>query len=253
MDMIDLKNICKAFNNKKILDGIDITVNQGECLCLIGPNGAGKSTILNIILGLLTPDYGELQIMGETYYDKSNTIKGKIGCMPEKTLLIEDLSGYDFLMLHGLLLCMKKIDLKNKIDDLISLFFDDKSLIDNMISTYSTGNKKRLEFCAALLNSPSILILDEPFNGLDPVFVDKLIRVFKLMMLKQKTLIISSHDLSYIKELATDVALISHGKIIIKEKKDNFYAQGETVLENFFKYLPKEHIRPDEVLLPNWI
>lgn len=234
--MIELANINKSFAGKQVLKDISLTVNKGSCNCLIGNNGAGKSTLINILLGILEADSGVFSIKNLTYKHEKRKLKKLIGCIPENSMLIEEMTGYEYLLFFGMLFSIKSGDLEKRITDLNHLFFRDGQVLHTSIYTYSTGMKRRLEFCSALIHSPEIIILDEPFSGLDPEVCNSLLKILNQLLKNGKTIFISSHDLGYVREIATDITLISNGEIIFKDKKENFFTLGESELTTFFKY-----------------
>lgn len=251
--MIELKTAYKSFSKKAVLSDINIKIDSGDCLAIVGANGSGKSTLLNGLLGLLDFDKGELSIDGKTYSKQTHEIRKETGCIPEETFLIEHFTGHEFLYFHALLLSVEKKMIKPRINELTKLFFKDSTKIHMPISTYSLGMKRRIEICASLINSPNILIYDEPFNGLDPVFCRLFISIIKKMTNLGKKIIISSHDLDYVKDVATNIIMLDNGKCVFSGKKDAFFSLEQSNLDSFFYYLPNKKYDDGKIQLPKWL
>ena len=164
MGVISINDLHKSFKKKEVLKGISLEVNEGEVLGLIGPNGAGKTTLLKNICGLLSFESGSISVNGESVAEKGNSICSNIGVLIEETCAYPKLTGFKNLRLVADLYDSNITDeeLKNIVD-----IVDLTENIHNKFKTYSLGMKQRLGIAMALLNSPKILILDEPINGLD--------------------------------------------------------------------------------------
>lgn len=253
MIMIKVENISKSYDKKLILSSFDLQVQTGECLAVVGANGAGKSTLLNGLLGLLDFDEGEVLINGYNYPEYNNRIRKITGCIPEKSFLIEEISGIDFLYFHATLLGVNRKEIKKRALELTHIFFDDPQAIYKPVSSFSYGMKKRLEICASLIHKPEILIYDEPFNGLDPVFCKQFIDIINKLKDNNKTFIISSHDLDYVKEVSTHILMIAEGKTAFYGAKEEFFKLNQSTLDAFFEYLPKQSYDEKKIQLPEWL
>jgi len=215
--IIELNKLSLSFGKRKILDNVSFSVNQGQILGLLGPNGVGKSTIFNLITGLITPDYGTIKIQSKTVNDFPiylRTKKFKIGYVPQHGGYFHDLTLLENLNAIGEILIPDKKIRAEKINSLIAKFELDP-VIDIKASHLSGGQKKRLVIAIALLGSPKILLLDEPFAALD---------VLTIKMLQQIIVNLQSeHNISIIlcdhqaRDLLTcvDIAIVmSNCKII---------------------------------------
>ena len=165
--MLEVKNLSKYFGIKKAVDDVSFNVEQGHILGILGKNGAGKSTIFRIILNILDPDEGEVLYNGEKI---SGEISDRIGYLPEVGSLIDSYTVYEQCMYYGKMKSMKTEDIKNHMFELLEQF-EIVEYANMKIKELSKGNKQKIQFIIALLHNPDLLILDEPFSGLDPVSV----------------------------------------------------------------------------------
>ena len=168
--MIKINSVCKSFNGKSILEDISLNINPGEVYCLLGKNGAGKTTLLNLIIDLIKPEKGIIEIFNKPNDKLDIDNKKRIGVLREDLDLIEELTGDDYINLMGYFYQLKPDIILNRKEELAAFFLDeDEQILVKRIATYSKGTKKKVAIISALLNEPDILILDEPFSGLDPV------------------------------------------------------------------------------------
>jgi len=207
--MIDLINVSKKFGDITPLNNISIKINKG-ITAIIGPKGAGKTTLIRLILGLQKPTSGEIRVMGIDTRDSDinrDKLIDLIGYIPEKTAVYENLTAREYLNFFA---SLRGSNLE--IDDLLSKY-DLLERADNFLSTYSTGMKRRLELARVSLYEPKLVILDEPFNGLDSYTrseVEKWIN-------KQKNVIFSSHDISEAEGLADEVIVLKEGSVLFHD------------------------------------
>lgn len=227
MNSIVIEKVSKTYRNsgKKALCDMTLNVDKGMVFGLIGPNGAGKSTLIKSILGLVDIDSGKILING-----KENDITA-IGYMPEETFLFEFLTGLDYLILIAKLRDVSQEQLM----DLIIEMQDTLELPDlnQFISTYSKGNKEKILFLSSIVHNPDILILDEPFTGLDPIVIQNVKKFIVEYAKKGKTVILSTHILEMVSEICNKIAVICNGEIITVENIDK--SLGYEVILN--KYL----------------
>ena len=226
--IIEIKNLHKSFKKFKALDGINLTVNEGEILGFLGCNGAGKSTTIRCLLTLIKPDSGDIFYRGENIKQCRNIFLQRIGAMVEKPDFYKHLSLYTNLKLGAWLYGIRPT--KKEIFDLLKLVgLEGKERIK--FKACSQGMKQRLGIASTLIHNPEIIILDEPTNGLDPRGMIE----FRQLLLKlknelKKTIIISSHILSELELIVDSLVIIDRGKNI---------AQGSA----------KELLNPDEVIV----
>jgi len=205
--MISLKNICKTFGKLQALDHVDLDLNVGKSYALIGPNGSGKTTLIKSILGMVIPSSGEIMFDGKSIYNNWK-YREKIGYMPQ-------LGRYPDNMRVGQLIDMMKNIRKDytRIDEELIDSFKLFKMYDKRLHTLSGGTRQKVSAALAFLFNAPVLILDEPTAGLDPVSVELLKE--KILHDKRigKLIIISSHILSDLDELTTDIVYIFEGKV----------------------------------------
>lgn len=207
----ELKNVCKSYKNRKILNNINILLEKGNIYGFIGRNGAGKTTAMKIISGLSFADKGELSVFGVHDLKSLEQVRRKIGCMIENPALYPEMTARENLKA----LCyLYGIDYKNRMEEILALV-GLQSTENKKVKHFSLGMRQRLGIGMALINEPALLILDEPINGLDPdgiVEIRALIQ--KINQNKEVTLLISSHILSEIYLMVDHYILINNGVIM---------------------------------------
>lgn len=212
---IEVKNVTKVINGKKILNNVNFNVNRGSVVGLVGPNGAGKSTLLKIMTGLYTLDVGEVMYEGVSLKNNFENAIKNVGSIIENPDMYKNLSGKSNLDLFRVMFRGISEETVRGIVQIVDL---EKS-IGKKFKTYSLGMKERLGIASSLLGNPKILILDEPTNGLDPIGIKNLRNLIK--SLKGVTVIISSHLLSEIEAICDEVIFINNGTIIERKNLIN--------------------------------
>ena len=225
MSVLEVKNISKSFGNKKVLNDVSFSVNEGEILGFIGPNGAGKTTTIKIILGLQSLDSGEVIINGYSIANNFSKAIERVGAIVENPDSYMYLSGRKNL---ELIANMYNNISKERIDEVIKLV-GLENRIEDKVSKYSLGMRQRLGIAIALLNKPNLLILDEPTNGLDPEGIKELRDLLKNLSKKEKTsVLISSHNLSELESFCTDICIIQNGTILDRDNIKKFKKNQNT-------------------------
>lgn len=246
--MLELHKLSKSYNGQVVLDTLNLSVEQGSVYALLGKNGAGKTTLINILLDLLPPDAGKALLRGKDSRTLTKTDKQNIGAVPEDMALIEELNGYDYLHFIGKIYSMPKEILKKRIDDLFGFFFENSQDLKKSIAKYSTGMKKKIAFCAAVIHTPEILILDEPFAGLDPLVAHQMIDFLKKYQHEDRTVFVSSHDLAYVEKIATHIGVLDNGFMKFDSTMTDFTQNGQNQLDAALM----EIIKPKESKLDNF-
>lgn len=201
--ILKTNNLCKDFKKQKVVNNVSITVRENSIYGLLGPNGAGKSTTLKMITGMLRPTSGKVLFNGHEWNRKDLE---QIGALIETPPLYENLSAVENLEVRAKLLNIPK----TRIDKVLKMV-DLQNTGRKKAGQFSMGMKQRLGIAIALLNSPKLLILDEPTNGLDPIGIQELRFLIRSFPSKGITVILSSHILSEVQRIADDIGIISNG------------------------------------------
>ena len=201
--ILKTNNLCKDFKKQKVVNNVSITVRENSIYGLLGPNGAGKSTTLKMITGMLRPTSGKVLFNGHEWNRKDLE---QIGALIETPPLYENLSAVENLEVRAKLLNIPK----TRIDKVLKMV-DLQKKKKKKAGQFSMGMKQRLGIAIALLNSPKLLILDEPTNGLDPIGIQELRSLIRSFPSKGITVILSSHILSEVQLIADDIGIISNG------------------------------------------
>lgn len=201
--ILKTNNLCKDFKKQKVVNNVSITVRENSIYGLLGPNGAGKSTTLKMITGMLRPTSGKVLFNGHEWNRKDLE---QIGALIETPPLYENLSAVKNLEVRAKLLNIPK----TRIDKVLKMV-DLQNTGRKKAGQFSMGMKQRLGIAIALLNSPKLLILDEPTNGLDPIGIQELRFLIRSFPSKGITVILSSHILSEVQLIADDIGIISNG------------------------------------------
>lgn len=209
---VEVKNLYKSFGKKEVLKDINFEVSSSEIFVLLGPNGVGKTTTVKILCGILEADRGDVYILGEKMSVLNTELKRHIGYLPDEPYIYPKLTGKEFI--EFIISIYKENPTKEMYEYYLSQF-ELEEAINNTIETYSKGMKQKLLLMSIFLRNPSLYLLDEPLVGLDP----KSITFFKKHILelknKGKTIILSTHLLDMADYLATRIAIIYHGKIVM--------------------------------------
>ncbi|MCK5402465.1 MAG: ABC transporter ATP-binding protein [Flavobacteriaceae bacterium] len=211
--MIQVKNLSKSFDSIQAVKDISFSIKKGEVFGLLGPNGAGKSTTINMMSTILKSDKGSILINGNNIKQNSDTCKQLIGVVPQEISLYDDFTAYDNLMFWGSLYKVPKKELKQRITNLLDLI----GLLereDDLIKTYSSGMKRRINIAAALLHEPKILFMDEPTVGIDPHSRNRIFEIVETLNQQGITIVYTTHYMEEVERLCNKIAIIDNGKII---------------------------------------
>lgn len=244
--MIELRQLTKRYGATVAVDGIDLTVPDGEIFGFIGPNGAGKTTTIRMLGGLLAPSSGTVIIDGIDMTIDPVAAKRRIGLVPDRPFLYEKLTGIEFLRFIADLYEVPAADFQGRADALLAIFkLSDRA--DELIEAYSHGMKQRLIFCAALLHAPPILVVDEPMVGLDPRGIKMVRELFRQLSREGTTVFMSTHTLKLAEDVCDRIGIIHRGALVatgtIAALKEAAQV-GDADLESAFLALTEEQKRP---------
>lgn len=207
---LEVKDLVKSFGETEVLHGISFQVESGKALGLLGRNGAGKTTTIRILMALFEANGGGVVLDGQTFKPRQH----QIGYLPEERGLYPKKKVIDQLMYLGELRGLKKKDLKEKV-----LYWLEKLDVshykDKKLETLSKGNQQKVQLASTFLCDPEIIILDEPFSGLDPVNSQILKEIIREQIASEKLVIFSSHQMSYVEEFCEEIALIDKGDVVL--------------------------------------
>ncbi|HSW57493.1 MAG TPA: ABC transporter ATP-binding protein [Dehalococcoidales bacterium] len=219
MSIIKLSSLSKIYDRFSAVNGVNIQIERGEILGLIGHNGAGKTTTLKMMVGLLTPTTGTVEIMGQKLSGDSSAIKRIIGYLPEESPLYENLTVQQYLLFFAELYQVPRKEAEKRIDELLeSLNFSGKTKYTGELSK---GMKRKVAIARCLLHNPSILVLDEPNSGLDPLTSYFIIEYLKKLNSQGKTIVLSAHNLYHIEYICHRVAIMKNGQIYLCDTMDS--------------------------------
>jgi ABC-2 type transport system ATP-binding protein len=210
--MISVQNLGKSFGSLHAIDRVTFKIEQGKLCGLVGPNGAGKSTLFKLLMGMLEPDAGDIQIADEMVQFGDTDYKNKIGFVPENPALYDYLTGSEFL---SFVAAAKKVPLGNRQAEIQKWldFFHLTTKSGELIKNYSHGMRRKISLCAALIGSPQILLLDEATNGLDPESSFKFKEYLKTYCQNRGTVLFSSHIIETVEHLCDRIIILHQGKV----------------------------------------
>lgn len=208
-----IRGLVKQFGEKTAVDHIDLDVPVGSFFGLVGPNGAGKTTTLSMVTGLLRPDEGRIFVAGGDVWADPVAAKANMGVLPDGLRLFERLSGPELLSYLGRLRGIPADEVQRRIHGLLDVL-DLTSAGSKLVADYSTGMRKKITLAAALLHSPSLLLLDEPLEAVDPVSARAIRGVLSDYCAGGGTVVFSSHVMALVEELCSHVAVMADGRIV---------------------------------------
>ena len=211
--VIETVGLRKNFGNREAVKGIDLRVPKGSFFGFLGPNGAGKTTTVHLIVGLLKATDGLVRVLGHAMPDEDGSVRRRIGVVTEMPLLFEHLSAYEYLRFCASVYGVENRVQETRIQKLLKVF-ELEAEADRLIYKYSKGMKKRLAMAAALVHGPELLILDEPFEGVDPVGARMMKAVLQEYVQRGRTVFLTSHVLELVERLCDHVAIIDAGRLL---------------------------------------
>lgn len=233
---IEIQKLSKAYETEEVLVDLELSVPKGNIFGLIGPNGAGKSTLIGILTGLIDFNRGTIVVNGLELNDENELdIKQQVASVLQPPLLFEHFTCQDFL---NYICDIYTIDGDNRPDKIASLldYLGLSEFEHAKINKLSSGSRKKLSFCAAILSDPEIMFLDEPFESIDVISIGRMKTILKHLQQKGKTIIITSHILEIVENLCDDIAILNKGKIIAYlDSKSRKELQKDASLNEIFE------------------
>ncbi|SFK01426.1 MULTISPECIES: ABC transporter ATP-binding protein [unclassified Bacillus (in: firmicutes)] len=226
--IIKTTNLTKIYGKQKSVDHLNINVNQGEIYGFIGRNGAGKTTTIRMLLGLIKPTSGKIEIFGEDFFQNQKEILRRIGSIVEVPGFYENLTARENLLINAKIIGVHKKNAIEEALEIVGLQHETKKLVGK----YSLGMKQRLGIARALLHYPELLILDEPTNGLDPIGIKEMRKLIKSLAQERNiTILISSHILAEVEQLVDHMGIIHEGKLLEEISLDALRKTNRKYLE----------------------
>jgi len=208
--MISVKKLVKRFGLKTVLRSLDFEVQEGEFVALLGPNGAGKTTFLRILASLSRPTFGDVRVAGYRLPNQAAAVRRNLGVVSHLPLLYGDLTAEENLRFYGRMYAVP--ELNHRIDDILALVGLSSRRRD-LVRTFSRGMQQRLAIGRAILHDPDVLLFDEPHTGLDQDACDMLDNLLREVAGQGRTVVMTSHDLARVEDLASRFDVLSHGVV----------------------------------------
>ena len=229
--VLSIDGVYKCFGSRRVLNGITLSVNEGEIFGFLGPNGSGKTTTIKLMLGLLNIDAGSISICGYDVKKDFESAMKNIGGIIENPEMYKYLTGYENLMQYARMYDGVSEERVREVTAIVRL----ENRIHDKVSKYSLGMRQRLGVAQAILNRPRLLILDEPTNGLDPSGIKELRDILKFITREEKTAVfISSHQLAELDQLCDRVAIIDRGSVIAVKTMEEIRMAGRDSTVKFY-------------------
>jgi ABC-2 type transport system ATP-binding protein len=243
---IETRGLTRLFEGKAAVDGLDLRVPVGAFYAFLGPNGAGKSTTMKMLTGLLAPSAGASRILGLDPAVDGRRVKALIGAVPDGLQLFERLTGAEQLRIHGQLYGLSRAVAAERAGELLDAL-DLAGDAGKQVNDFSHGMKKRLALGCALIHGPSLLFLDEPFEGIDALAVSGIRRMLQdLVTRRGMTVFLTSHVLEVVERLATHVGIIHRGKLVVEGTLEEIRTSG-TLEEGFLRAVGEERSAPQSL------
>jgi ABC-2 type transport system ATP-binding protein len=235
---LHLEQLAKRFGQKVAVDGLTLSVPQGSMLGLVGPNGAGKTTTLSMATGLLRPDHGTAVVLGHDVWRDPAAAKARMGVLPDGVHLFDRLTGAELLRYNGLLRSLPEEEVARRSASLLEAL----GLADTggtLVADYSAGMRKKIALASALIHAPRLLVLDEPFEAVDPVSGAAIRAILHDFVASGGTVVLSSHVMELVESLCDRVAVVADGRLIAAGTLDEVRA-GASLQERFVQMVGQQ-------------
>ncbi len=226
-----IRGLAKRFGDKIAVNGVDLDVPAGSFYGLVGPNGAGKTTTLSMATGLLRPDHGQVWVHGVDVWKRPLEAKKLMGILPDGVRLFDRLTGEQLVTYAGLLRGMDRDTVAERVTDLLRAL-DLTNDAGTLVVDYSAGMTKKIALASALIHAPSLLVLDEPFESVDPVSAANIRDILSSYVSSGGSVIVSSHVMDLVQRMCDHVAVIAAGAVLAAGTVDE--VRGESSLEDRF-------------------
>ncbi|WP_354568863.1 ABC transporter ATP-binding protein [Glaciihabitans sp. UYNi722] len=220
-----IKDLVKRFGDTVAVDHISLSVPAGSIFGIVGPNGAGKTTTLSIATGLLRPDAGTVTVHGADVWTDPVVAKRNMGVLPDRLRLFDRLTGNQLLYYAGTLRGLDAKTVKQRSADLAAAFGLEDAL-DRLVADYSAGMTKKVALACAMIHSPRVLILDEPFESVDPVSAANVTEILQKYVAAGGTVVLSSHSMDLIQRICDFVAIVVSGSVLASGTMDDVRGVG---------------------------
>jgi ABC-2 type transport system ATP-binding protein len=229
--MLTVSNVVKRFGDTVAVAGVSLEVRAGSFFGIVGPNGAGKTTTLSMVTGLLRPNSGSIHVHGIDVWSRPNDAKRIIGVLPDRLRLFDRLTGSQLLYYSGMLRGLDSETVRHRSADLAAAFGLEDAL-NRLVADYSAGMTKKIALACAMIHSPRMLVLDEPFESVDPVSAVNVTEILQRYVASGGTVLLSSHGMDLIQRVCDNVAIIVQGKVLAAGTIDE--VRGKKSLEEKF-------------------
>ena len=236
---LSIRGLYKRFGDKSAVDNLSLDVPTGSFYGLVGPNGAGKTTTLSMATGLLRPDAGTITLHGVDVWHNLTEAKRLVGVLSDGVRLFDRLTGEQLVTYSGLLSGMDRPTVAERVDDLLRLL-DLQGASGTLVVDYSAGMTKKIALACALVHAPRLLVLDEPFESVDPVSAANIRDILQGYVSSGGTVIVSSHAMDLVQRMCDNVAVISAGRVLAAGTVDEV-RDGSTLEDRFVELVGGRH------------
>ncbi|WP_229663097.1 ABC transporter ATP-binding protein [Microbacterium album] len=247
---LELRGLRRVFGDKVAVDDIDLTVPVGSFFGMVGPNGAGKTTALSMAVGLLRPSAGQAFVQGIDVWSDPVEAKRRLGVLPDGLALPERLTGGELLTYWGRFRGIPSDVVAARTAELLRILeLEEAEQLGTLVGEYSTGMRKKIGLATALLHTPKVLVLDEPYEAVDPVSARVLTRILRRFTATGGSVVISSHVMALVEQLCDHVAIVARGEVVAQGTLDEVRA-GATLEDRFVALVGAPAVDDEEL---SWI